>query len=92
MSKCQINKYKAGGRCGGSGSGGRSDAPSSLQSPLAAMMAARDAQDRMLSGNCVKGDCSETPPAPLKANHQLAIRPVAADKKSYIDIIMDGDY
>ena len=85
MSKCQINKYKAGGRCGGSGSGTSHTAPSSLQSPLAAMMAARDAQDRMLSGECVKGVCSEVLPK--------AIQPVTkTDKKSYIDIILGGDH
>ena len=52
MSKCQMNKYKAGGRCGGSGGSGSGKpvlegSGGGLGQSLSAMMAARDQQDSM---------------------------------------------
>jgi len=86
MSKCQINKYKAGGRSCGSGSGGSRPAPQG-DLPLAALLAARDAQD-----------AAWTRPAPLAApaapGGQLALiqqKPKAPEKKMDIDTILSGD-
>jgi len=86
MSKCQINKYKAGGRSCGSGSGGgsgggRPAAQGDL--PLAALLAARDAQD-----------AAWTRPAPAAPGGQLALiqqKPKAPEKKMDIDTILSGD-
>jgi hypothetical protein len=70
-----MNKYKAGGRCGGSGNG----APHAGELPLAALLAARDAQDAAWA-------------RPAQAQTQLAIVKPAPEKKNDIDFIMSGDY
>ena len=44
MSKCQIGKYRPGGRCGGDGAGVKKDA-GSLGPAYAALMAARERLD-----------------------------------------------
>lgn len=86
MSKCQMNKYKAGGRCGG----GDSRAPSEFSSSdastaLSRLLAAREAQD-----NCVKGVGCAAPVSSSSLQLVVQQKPVQ-DKKSCIDIIMAGD-
>jgi len=87
MSKCQINKYKAGGRsCGsGGGSGGSRPAPQG-DLPLAALLAARDAQDAAWT--------RPAPAGPAAPAGQLALvqqKPKAPEKKMDIDTILSGD-
>lgn len=81
MSKCQMNKYRAGGRCGGGSAQPSSDSHASVVSgALANLMAARDMQDR-----------SFAPPAkPAKQVTQVA--PPRPEKKECIDIILAGDF
>jgi hypothetical protein len=91
MSKCQMNKYKAGGRCGGDsrGSQGRGQASefssSDASTALSRLIAAREAQD-----NCVKGAACVAPASSSSSQLALQQKPVQ-DKKSCIDIIMAGD-
>jgi hypothetical protein len=89
MSKCQMNKYKAGGRCGGSGSGKPvlEGSGGGLGQSLSAMMAARDQQDSMWS--------SPSPPsaAPMQQQNQLVLQPkVAQDRKKDLEFILQGDF
>jgi len=92
-----MNKYKAGGRCGGSGGSG-SGKPvleggcGGLGQSLSAMMAARDQQDSMWS--------SPSPPAPAAApmqmqpkQNQLVLQPkIAQDRKKDLEFILQGDF
>ena len=90
MSKCQMNKYKAGGRCGGSAQPGRGgDEASSakvVSGALANLMAAREQQDRVFA----------PPTAPALVDNQLQplaiIKKSVIDKKSCIDIILGDDF
>ena len=84
MSKCQMNKYRAGGRCGGSatdrGSGEASSAKV-VSGALANLMAAREQQDRAF--------------ASAKVTSQAIVKQVAQprpEKKECIDIILGGDF
>lgn len=84
MSKCQMNKYRAGGRCGGSaadrGSGEASSAKV-VSGALANLMAAREQQDRAF--------------APAAVTSQAIVKQVAQprpEKKECIDIILGGDF
>lgn len=92
MSKCQMNKYRAGGRCGGGSAQPDRDSHASVVSgALANLMAAREQQDRAFA------------PAPesakqlhQQANQQQAlvtqVAPPRPEKKECIDIILGGDY
>ena len=84
MSKCQMNKYRAGGRCGGgSAQPGRDTETPSVQAmggALANLMAARDMQDR-----------SFAPPA-KPAKQEALVAPSRPEKKECIDIILEGDF
>jgi hypothetical protein len=95
MSKCGINRFKSGGRCGASSScvrgGGLSD--SQLGANFASMMAAREAQDVALrSAPPVKQYA--TPALTQVANEQtLAIHQQApSSKQKDIDCILQGDW
>lgn len=84
MSKCQMNKYRAGGRCGGSAQPGRDTQTPSVQAmggALANLMAARDMQDR-----------SFAPPAKPAKQDALVVAPPRPAKKECIDIILGGDF
>lgn len=87
MSKCQMNKYRAGGRCGGSAQPGRDSHASVVSGALANLMAAREQQDSVFA------------PAPeaaaVAAKQQSIIKQVAPprpEKKECIDIILGGDF
>jgi hypothetical protein len=89
MSKCQMNKYKAGGRCGGSAAAtGRDAQTPSLQAmggALANLMAAREQQDRAFAAA----------DAAAKVTSQAIVKQVAQprpEKKECIDIILNGDF
>ena len=74
MSKCQIGKYRPGGRCGGD-SGGPKNA-GSLGPAFAALLAAREQMDAR-----VVAPCSDTaaPPAPLaRGVHAARAAPLPA--------------
>ena len=88
MSKCQMNKYRAGGRCGGSatdrGSGEASSAKA-VSGALANLMAAREQQDRAFA----------VADAAANVTSQAIVKQVAQprpEKKECIDIILAGDF
>lgn len=102
MSKCQIGKYRPGGRCGGhaggdSGSGVKKDA-GSLGGAFAALLAAREQLDA-----AVVAPCSSTAAAPAPAARAAAPAPAAktaitlftpskkgdAQRKADIDLILE---
>jgi len=92
MSKCQMNKYRAGGRCGGSaadrGSGEASSAKV-VSGALANLMAAREQQDRAFASADAAAD------AAAKVTSQAIVKQVAQprpEKKECIDIILNGDF
>jgi hypothetical protein len=85
MSKCQMNKYRAGGRCGGSatdrGGGGEASSAKAVSGALANLMATREQQDRAF--------------APANVTSQAIVKQVAQqrpEKKECIDIILNGDF
>ena len=88
MSKCQMNKYKAGGRCGGQGSRGQASefSSSDASTALSRLIAAREAQD-----NCVKGVACAAVAVAAKEQQLVVQQKPVQDKKSCIDIIMAGD-
>ncbi len=88
MSKCQMNKYRAGGRCGGSaadrGSGEASSAKA-VSGALENLMATREQQDRAFAAA----------DAAAKVTSQAIVKQVAQqrpEKKECIDIILNGDF
>jgi hypothetical protein len=93
MSKCQMNKYRAGGRCGGSAQPGRGgDEASSakvVSGALANLMAAREQQDRVFA------PALPAAAAAVAAKQQAIVKQVAQprpEKKECIDIILGGDF
>lgn len=81
MSKCQKNKYAAGGKCGSMGS---SDAKnnSEINGNLAALLASREKQDALLFRS----------EAPESKNNSQAIIVKKTISKSDIDIVLEGDF
>lgn len=98
MSKCQMNKYKAGGRCGGSGSGRPvlEGSGGGLGQSLSAMMAARDQQDSMWSApSAAPSPASATiVQDKQRAQHQIVLAQpkVAQDRKKDLEFILQGDF
>jgi hypothetical protein len=96
MSKCQMNKYRAGGRCGGSAQpgrgGGEASSASVVSGALANLMAAREQQDRVFA----PATATATATAPALVDNQLQtlaiIKKSVIDKKSCIDIILGDDF
>jgi succinate dehydrogenase/fumarate reductase flavoprotein subunit len=93
MSKCQMNKYRAGGRCGGSVAtdrcGGEASSAKVVSGALANLMAAREQQDRAFAPADAAAD------APAKVTSQAIVKQVAPprpEKKECIDIILGGDF
>jgi hypothetical protein len=82
MSKCQINKYKAGGRCGGSEN---SAANGYTSAEYSAYLTKRGELDRLLSG---------TPQTGTVQPSQAIIKTAAptSDRKKDIDMILNGDF
>jgi len=90
MSKCQMNKYKAGGRCGGEATaergGGEASSAKVVSGALANLMAAREQQDRAFA---------PAADAAAKVTSQAIVKQVAQqrpEKKECIDIILAGDF
>jgi hypothetical protein len=93
MSKCQKNKYAAGGKCGSmSGSGPCATNPGQVgevNTSFAALLASREKQDLLLSA-----------PSSIASPHEhehkpqvkQAIIPVKKFAKSDIDTILEGDF
>jgi hypothetical protein len=93
MSKCQMNKYRAGGRCGGSVAtdrgGGEASSAKVVSGALANLMAAREQQDRAFAAADAAAD------AAAKVTSQAIVKQVAQprpEKKECIDIILGGDF
>ena len=85
MSKCQMNKYRAGGRCGGSAQPGRESHGTIVSGALANLMAAREQQDRAFAPIS----------APAQVTSHALVKQVAQprpEKKECIDIILGGDF
>jgi hypothetical protein len=88
MSKCQKNKYAAGGKCGsmsGSANGSCSTNPE-VNSNFAALLASREKQDALLFSN--------TQPKTLEPKHSVsqAIIIKKTIAKSDIDTVLEGDF
>ena len=93
MSKCQMNKYRAGGRCGGSaqpGRGGGEASSASVSGALANLMAAREQQDRVFA----PGPEAAKQQQPQQQQQALVtqVTPQRPEKKECIDIILNGDF
>ena len=85
MSKCNMNKFKVGGRCGGDSSSGASAKGDTqgVASSFSALMAARDAQDRALTAPAIQT-------TPNQQAIVIAKKPIA-DKQKIMDFILQGD-
>jgi len=83
MSKCQKNKYAAGGKCGSMGSSIEKH-NSEINGHLAALLASRERQDALFSNT------KEEPRAPV--TQEKAIISVKKINKSDIDIVLEGDF
>ena len=82
MSKCQKNKYAAGGRCGtmDSCSGDKQKNPE-VNANLAALIASREKQDALLFSA-----------TPVNSTHRSAIVSKKMFSKSDIDTVLEGDF
>lgn len=93
MSKCQMNKYRPGGRCGGDKpntetNSGNSGSPE-FNSSLAALMAQRDKQDAMWVGPTSQ-DKTEVKP---EVKNQIVVKPTPKpNNDAYIKLLLEGDY
>jgi hypothetical protein len=94
MSKCQMNKYRAGGRCGGSVAtdrgGGEASSAKVVSGALANLMAAREQQDRAFAPVA-----PPVPAPPAQVTSHALVKQVAQprpEKKECIDIILAGDF
>lgn len=99
MSKCQKNKYAAGGRCGGLSDGGSKQNPE-INGNLAALIRSREKQDDTLFG---QGPVAHANVEALKKDKLsdfniqssktvTAIIPIKMQSKSDIDIVLEGDF
>jgi hypothetical protein len=84
MSKCQKNKYAAGGKCGSmsNSAGGKCGAMSNsagANGDLSALIASREKQDALLLSNTT-------------ITEKKAIVPHKTATKSDIDTVLDGDF
>jgi len=88
MSKCQKNKYAAGGKCGSMSDCTRGQNPESLASfgeingSFQALLASREKQDLLLSAK------AET--QPKAAAQAIVLKKVIS--KSDIDTVLEGDF
>jgi hypothetical protein len=96
MSKCQARKLLAGGRSVGSGNpicGSTAGPP--LDAPLAALLAARDAQDRQWSTTATAAAPAVTTQAAQTAIVLVDPKPssnTAPNRDKDIQAILDGDF
>lgn len=90
MSKCQIGKYRPGGRCGGhdSGTGVKKDA-GSLGGAFAALLAAREALDAA----CAAAPAAAAQAAPAVKTDAITLftpsKKGDAQRKADIDLILE---
>ena len=93
MSKCQMNKYRAGGRCGGSAQpgrgGGEASSASVVSGALANLMAAREQQDRVFAPG---PEAAAVAAAKQQQALITQVSPPRPEKKECIDIILGGDF
>ena len=91
MSKCQMNKYKAGGRCVSTTITASKECSSSVSSTSAAMaslLAAREQQDRLFAPSAtVSTEVPQKSSIVVRKSQEGAI-----DKKACIDVILGGDF
>ena len=99
MSKCQMNKYRAGGRCGGSAQsghcGGEASSAKVVSGALANLMAAREQQDRAFAPISAPVPAPPVPAPPPQVTSHALVKQVAQprpEKKECIDIILGGDF
>jgi hypothetical protein len=101
MSKCQKNKYAAGGRCGGLSDCGSKQNPE-INGNLAALIRSREKQDdtlfrqvpvEYLPANVEALKTSKIPDFKNTINvpNNTAIIPIKVQSKSDIDLILEGD-
>ena len=86
MSKCQKNKYAAGGKCGSMGSESRGPNPEKvgeINGNFAALLASRERQDLLFSAQQA---------IEPKSVAQKAIVSVKKFAKSDIDTVLEGDF
>lgn len=88
MSKCNMNKFKAGGRCGGDSGTSAKEDTQGVKSSFAALMAARDAQDRAFTAPAPALVIQEV--TPTQQAIVIAKKPIA-DKQKIMDLILQGD-
>ena len=86
MSKCQKNKYAAGGKCGAmsNSAGGKCGADGGLS----ALIASREKQDALLFSNTTTTATTTT----TTTTEQKAIVPHKTATKSDIDTVLEGDF
>jgi hypothetical protein len=90
MSKCQINKYKAGGRCGGT-SGSASEGYTSAE--FTAYLTKRQEQDRLFSATATASSASSATTATAAESKAIVIqKPPQINRKKDIDDILNGDF
>jgi len=82
-----MNKYKAGGRCGGSSTKETGCSPSAQ---LSALLAARAAQDAAFSGSLVHSE-AQGQKQPEQAIQVKKTQPQQQTKSNDIDLILGGD-
>lgn len=89
MSKCQMNKYRPGGRCGGDSKGDTKSNPE-FNSSLAALMAQRDKQDAAFASSVPVAEMAKKP----AVKNQLVITETTSKptKDAYIQLLLEGDY
>ena len=89
MSKCQMNKYKAGGRCGGtSASASACGSEGYTSAEFTAYLTKRQEQDRLFSGTASASAC-----ATKSESKAIVIQmPPRVDRKKDIDDILNGDF
>ncbi len=93
MSKCQARKLLAGGRSVGSGNpicGSTAGPP--LEAPLAALLAARDEQDRQWSGAAPQSAPQETSKTAIVLVDPKPSSNTAPNRDKDIQAILDGDF
>jgi len=91
MSKCQKNKYAAGGKCGSMGSESRGPNPE-VNSNFAALLASREKQDLLFSNTHAP---ITQPVQKIEQRERERERAIVIKKKlskSDIDTVLEGDF
>ena len=88
MSKCNMNKFKPGGRCGGDSVPVKKEDTQGVSSSYSALLAARDAQDRSFATPALKQMFEAAKPEQQAII--IAKKPVI-DKQKIMDMILQGD-